>query len=234
MRLASRLIQVLINLSPAKNLRLKVVIGNGIRPNQAEHRISNFEQSEGRKKSRNGLYTNQRAGFVGFTGSGQRFISSAEMDWVRVCSVNTTTRWRCHHYREKKTPCFLEKDSVYSVISTWCTIQRKFQCSPYLRRLIRFGCIRRGTIGTRQGRRRACRRRLCIVWFLRQFLKVLHRRFAYLAGDGEVMPSLRWPRHARARLGVAAPLCIVLRALRGRRAPGLSPPHSWRQRGVLA
>lgn len=80
MRLASRLIQVLINLSPAKNLRLKVVIGNGIRPNQAEHRISNFEQSEGRKKSRNGLYTNQRAGFVEFTGSGQRFISSAEMD----------------------------------------------------------------------------------------------------------------------------------------------------------
>lgn len=80
MRLASRLIQVLIYLSRAKNLRLKVVIGNGRRPNQAKHRISNFDQSEGRKKSRNGLSTNQRAGFVGFTGSGQQFISSAEMD----------------------------------------------------------------------------------------------------------------------------------------------------------
>lgn len=49
MRLASRLIQVLIYLSRAKNLRLKVVIGNGRRPNQAEHRISNFDQLEGRK-----------------------------------------------------------------------------------------------------------------------------------------------------------------------------------------
>ena len=80
MRLASRLIQVLIYLSLAKNLRLKVVIGNGIRRNQAEHRISNFDQSEGRKKSRNGLSTSQRAGFVRFTGSGQRFIPSAEMN----------------------------------------------------------------------------------------------------------------------------------------------------------
>ena len=34
------------------------------------------------------------------------------------------------------------------------------------------GCSRRDTIGRSRDRRRVCRRRLCIVWFLRRFLTV--------------------------------------------------------------
>ena len=34
------------------------------------------------------------------------------------------------------------------------------------------GCSRRDTIGRCRDRRRVCRRRLCIVWFLRPFLTV--------------------------------------------------------------
>lgn len=77
---------------------------------------------------------------------------------------------------------------------TLFTIPLKCQCSPHLCCLIRLGCIRRGLTGT-------CPHRLWIVWFLRLFPKFLHRRLAYLAGIGEVVPSLRWPRNARARVG---------------------------------
>ena len=76
---------------------------------------------------------------------------------------------------------FSEKniDTVFSVKNSFSDkkaffiIPIKCQSSPYPLHLIRFGCIRRGTIGSCRDRGSACGRLLCIAGLLRSFRMLL-------------------------------------------------------------